>query len=371
MGIFRGECIMKLLQRLKSKIAVATMQADKELYFKDISRVIAPSTIEELPQYIKINNEILARCIVAGIPPILDISGYPSDMKSSVVDELLALSEDGYRIAYSFTVAPINTAESMKMLDSAIYHNKVSQESFRDKKGLDKNQQPPLKKLLEEEDFVVNYKELFSGKQRMYHTALIIIFFGESESKIRTAESRIKAILESNRIFYEAPDYRQLDTFLSAMPFPFTQSYNWCELFSYHTSVLLGTRNTNSRSDTQGLLFGEDLKTGKEILIDLSSLSASHMMIVGMTGSGKTYTSLMLLSRAYSMLQKRVIYVTPKSDKETNYRQVCEYFGGSIIDIGVGEKNINPLQILYDENSQGNMINIFGNVGFVAGVIYV
>ena len=66
-----------------------------------------------------------------------------------------------------------------------------------------------------------------------------------------------------------------------------------------------------------------------------------------------------LLMRALTMLRKRVIYITPKADMGTNYRAVCEYFGGSVIDIGNGESNINPLQILYDEQAHGDLIRVF------------
>jgi len=350
---------IKILEKFKNKISVAKMAADRQIYFDSLPRIMGPSTIEEMPRYIVINDETLARCIVAGIPPTSDISGYPGDLNPRVIDELMSLSSSGYKIAYSFAAIPISNVESMKMLDSAIYRNRVSQESFRDKKGQDRNRQPPLKKVLEESDFVQNYTEIFKGKQKMFHTAFIIIFFGKSEDELRAAESHVKVILESNRIYYEAPDYRQLDTFISAQPFPFSQDFTWCELFSYHTSALLGTRNTNSRTDESGLLFGVDLKTGKDIMIDLNTLAASHMLMVGMTGSGKTYTSMILLARALTMLRKRVIYVTPKADKGTDYRAVCEYFGGSVIDIGNGESNINPLQILYDEQSHGDMIRVF------------
>src|SRR3990170_7900626 len=76
------------------------------------------------------------------------------------------------------------------------------------------------------------------------------------------------------------------------------------------------------------------------------------MMFVGPTGSGKTFTLLMLLMRAYDMLGKRIIYTTPKADITTSYRAVAEYYGdrASIIDIGPRGRNINPLQILFDEN---------------------
>lgn len=348
---------MKLLQKLRNKIAVATMQADKEIYFKNISRVISPSTIEEFPTHIRINGETLARTIIAGIPPVSSVGGYPSDLNPRVIDELMNLSTSGYQIAYSFAVLPISNIDSMKMLDDAIYHNKVSQESFKDKNN--PHAIAPLKKIFEQDDFAQNYKAIYQNTQKMYHTAFVIIFFGKTEGQLRAAESHVKVLLESNRVSYECPDYRQLDTFLSAQPFPFTQNYCWCELFSYHTAALLGTRNTNSRTDEQGLLFGSDMKTGKDILIDLQALSSQHLFIVGATGAGKTYTSLMLLSRAYTMLQKRIIYTTTKSDVGTHYRAVCNYFNGSIIDIGNGESNINPLQILFDLQSHGNMIKVF------------
>jgi hypothetical protein len=353
--------LQKLQTKFKNKIAVATMTAENQMYFDSLPRVIGPSTIEEFPTYIRINGETLARCIVAGIPPTSDLSGYSADLNPRVIDELMNLSSSGYQIAYSFAVIPVSNVESMQMLDMAIYKNKVSQESFRDKKGEDRNKQPPLKKVLEEEDFLANYKEIYKGKQKMFHTAFIIIFFGKTESEIRQAESHIKVILESNMIYYEAPDYRQLDTFLSSQPYPSSASFTWCELFSYHTAALLGTRNTNSRTDEQGLLFGQDLKTGKDIMIDVKALSAGHCLIVGPTGSGKTFTSLILAMRAMTLLGKRIIYATPKADAGTDYRATCAHFGGSVLDIGPGGgcSTINPLQILYDANYKGDYIRVF------------
>ncbi len=352
---------MKLLEKFRNKATVAVMQADEKRYFDNLPRIIGPSTIEEFPRYIKINDTLLCRCIVAGIPPTSDLSGYPSELNPRVIDELMGLSNDGYKIAYSFAVLPIANVEAMKMLDKAMYSNKVSQASYIDKKGNDPHKQPPLKKVLEHSDFTTNYTEIFKGHQKMFHTAFIIMFYGASEDDLREAESHIKVILESNMIYHEAPDYRQLDTFISAQPFPFSKDYTFCELFSYHTSALLGTRNTNSRTDEVGLIIGVDAKTGKDIMININALSSGHMLIVGPTGSGKTFTSMFLLMRAMTMLRKRIIYLTPKADMGTNYRATCQHFGGSVIDIGRGEgySSINPMQIMMDSNYKGDYINVF------------
>jgi len=100
-----------------------------------------------------------------------------------------------------------------------------------------------------------------------------------------------------------------------------------------------------------GLYVGNDTKTGKNILIDFTLQPAQHMMIVGPSGSGKTFSLLLFLMRAHDMLDKRIIYITPKSDEKTNHRSVAAYYEekANIIDIGRGRNNINPLQILFDK----------------------
>ncbi len=345
---------MRLLQKLRNKVEVAKQSADKELFWRNIARQVTPATIEEYPEYVSIDRKLLARCIIVGVPPSSDISGYPSDLNQKVIDELLSISVEGHSIALSYLVKPIQNVEAMKMLDEALFNNRVSQDSFRDKKGQqhDSTKQPPLKKVFEEGEFTQNYKELFENKQKMFHTAFIVILYGKDREALREAESHVTIVLESNRIYYEIPDFRHLDTLIAAQPYPQWVDYSWVELFSYHTAALLPTRNPNSRTDETGLYFGDDMKTGKNIQIDLKSLAAQHLMFVGPTGSGKTFTLLMLLMRAYDMLGKRIIYTTPKADVTTNYRAVAEYYGdkASIIDIGPRGHNINPLQIFYDEN---------------------
>lgn len=344
---------MNLISKLRNKFEVAKQAADNELFWQNIARQVTPATIEELPEYVLIDKKLMARTIIVGVPPSSDISGYPSDLNQKVIDELLNISVEGHCIGLSYLVKPIPNVEAMKMLDEAVFNNRVSQESYKDKSGNgDKTKQPPLKKVFEEDEFIQNYKELYSNKQKLFHTAFIVLLWGKDREALREAESHVTIILESNRIYYEIPDYRHLDTLLAAQPYPQWVDYSWIELFSYHTAALLPTRNPNSRTDETGLIFGVDLKTGKPIQLDLRLLAAQHLMFIGSTGSGKTFTLLMLLMRAYDLLGKRIIYTTPKADVGTNYRAVAEYYGdgATIIDIGVRGHNINPLQIMLDES---------------------
>ncbi len=61
---------------------------------------------------------------------------------------------------------------------------------------------------------------------------------------------------------------------------------------------------------------------------------------------------LFLLMRTCSLLNRRIIYTTPKADATTNYKAVAESYGknAAVLDLGPGGRNINPLQIMYDQD---------------------
>ena len=131
-----------------------------------------------------------------------------------------------------------------------------------------------------------------------------------------------------------------------------TSEFTWVELLTDKAVSIAPLKNPNSRLDDGGLLFGEDTKTGKDVIINLDALPAQHMQILGPTGSGKTYTMLFLLMRACSLLNRRIIYTTPKADVGTNYKAVAESYGknATVLDLGPGGRNINLLQIMYDQD---------------------
>lgn len=343
--------IIKKLQQLPHKYKQASSQVQKEHFWKSIPRKVAPTLIQEYSDHIVINQNILVKSIIIGVPHFGQV-GYPKKMSARLIDELLSLSTAGFTIAYSFCIIPIDPNRSMRMLDDALYYNEVNQQAY--KKSNENQTSHELE--LDRSEYLELYNNLHKGEQKLFHTAFIILIWASNEQELRTAEGMVKSILEANRVTYEVPLFSQLETFIAAQPYPVSTDKAWRELTSNACASLVGMRNPNSRTDDIGLLFGEDKKTGKSIIVNLKALAAQHLMFVGPTGSGKTFTLLMLLMRAHDMLGKRIIYTTPKPDATTNYRAVAEYYGdmASIVDIGPSGKNINPLQIMYDAQALGS-----------------
>ena len=359
------ESFEKLFRKYNTAAARERVAYETESYWNAVVRSIAPVTLDEQKngKYVLINNRDYARCIIVGVPKNT-INGYPQGLTENMISRLIGLSTYGNRLSMSLKLIPIDAAESTKMIQKSEFINRMNQE---DSKNRNIHGMVDLNLQIDHKHNVSNYEAIMENRDRLFHSAFIITIRSESIDGINALEADVRTILESEMVQYEFPDYRQKETFLSAMPLNQTPDYTQVEILSPYAAVLTTARNPNSRTDNQGLFFGYDRHTNKTIMVDIDALAAQHMLGVGATGSGKTFTLLMLLMRANSMLNRRIIYCTPKADSTTNHRAVVEYLRNiaELIDIGPNGHNINPLQILYDRSQMkedpNEYINMYNN----------
>lgn len=337
---------------------------EKETFWNTAARSVSPVTIEEdkSGKWVKVNNHIKKRCIIIGIPPVNRINGYPKGLNESLMTQLIELSTHGNQLSISHKLIPIAGDESTKMIQTAIFRNEVQQE---DSKKSNAKRDERVTNLVDENLKIqrnhnkANFEAIIADNERQFHSSLIITMKSETVEGLNILESDIISILGSENIEYEIPDYAQKETFLSAQPLNQNPDYTKIQMLAPYAAVLLPSRNPNTNTGKSGLFYGYDRFTNKPIMVDLAKLAAQHCICFGPTGSGKTFTMLMLLLRAQAMLNRRIIYVTPKADKTTNHRAVVEYLGDSaeLIDIGPFGHNINPMQILYDKSQMKDDIN--------------
>jgi hypothetical protein len=348
---------MSILGKLKAKFRnvkhvsrKAEEQTMDELWLKSYARLITPSRLEVMDTHLLLDQRTFVRCLIAGLPKSSGGEGYPRDMTSKTIERIQELSFEGCKIMLSHGLIQVPGDKAKDNLQQASYTvNKEQKHKQQNGTGTD------LELMCKSEDIVSNYRQIYFNSQRSFHSSFIIVMMGK-EKEVFTAESYIISILKSESIDVQIPAGRHLEMFLSALPFPSSDSKAWVEVRSDTAAVLCTSTNLNSRTDEKGLYFGKDLKTNNEILIDLNTLPARHFTFLGATGSGKTYSLMLLLMRMHDMLNNRIIYVTPKADHDTNYKAVARYYGDKacVVDIGDTGANINPLQILIDKQSMGS-----------------
>lgn len=335
-----------LRQRIKHNNRVAQDAVEETLFNAPMSRRISPSMIEERKTMLKFDDRIFTKTFLVGV--LSDgKDGYPREIEDNIIGNLTELDTFGCTITYSVTIKKMPLGKASRILQRAITTNEAGQIASK-KSNILGNVNLDL--TFDHEDLVQNSRVLHNRNQNIFHTVFTILVSADSEESLRVATGRVIQRLDGNNIKGEVPFGEQLEVWKNAMPFPGYYRKGTVEMFSAEAAKIVPVRTPGHIMDTSGLLFGKDRITKKEILIDLSKLVAQHLLFVGATGSGKTFSMLMLLMRAHDMLDKRIIFITDKDDKKTDYGAVPAYYSGSYIKIGPGdgELNINPLQILFD-----------------------
>lgn len=352
---------MKIITKVQNRIKEAMIMADRTSR-ETLSRSILPAKIQSNIDKVIVDNNNLIRCCVVGIPDNPDVGGYPEKMNQFLITELLNIEGEEFRLAISYGINKVDNSKAINMFERADYHNRVDQDSYLDQKNGDTTKQPPYIKKLQSNSYKRNIEALFDNDESMFRTALIIVIKAKTEQGLRSAESRIKAVLSGSRIFFEFPDSKHLETLLNSMMVPAIWKRTSCELFSYHAALLLPIQSPGNRLSSEGTLFGETIENNPRLVqINMEALAAQHIFVCGASGTGKTYFLQELIMRVLTMERKRVIEITPKEDEGTNHLNVIKYFNGCIIELGRGKSNnINPFEIFTSEKpSRNNAENIF------------
>jgi TraG P-loop domain len=329
----------------KHRVENAKINTQNQLWWNNYARLISPDKIEVFEDYLKIDHT-LVECIIVGLPQ-LSTDGYPNSLKPDFIEKLMNVSLHGCVISVSFGLVPIPTHEGQEMLQEAIFRNMVNQKSSQKNNPIGMGS---IIQQLDARDIASTIESLHDNKEKMFHSSFIITIWAENERAMRMAKSHVKVVMNSHRVYGSFPSRKMLETFLTAQAFPKSEEFTHVEMVSSMAGLLCPTRNPNSSlaNSSKGLYFGDDRKTGKEIVIDLKALPAQHAVMVGGSGSGKTFAMLMLLGRLY-ISGRNVVYLTVKPDFGTKYEDMASYFApdSCIINLGPGGRNINPLQIMH------------------------
>ena len=337
--------------------------AEYEIWEKAIARTICPTSIEEIvvknpydksviDGYLVLNRTIYLKCLVIGRSRDL-VEGYPRDLSELALKRLYDIAlNDRWFFLDSNTVMPIDTGKAQSLHNEAVLCNLSNQNESAKGNTLNTSD---MKLEFDLQDLAASYKEMHDKSSKMYGSAYIILVGSTTMEGLDEGIGSVSAILDSEGILHELALYRMLEAYKTALPFPFVANYAKTEIFADHAADLCSISNPSYENDSTGLIFGKNSKTGEDIIKDLGAMIAEHMLIVGPTGSGKSFSLLCLLMRAYDLLNKRIIYTTckPESKDGTNFKAVADYYGESaeLIQIGPGtNSNINPLQILYDRD---------------------
>lgn len=271
-------------KRFQYTRAHAQEKARKKLWWDDICRQICPDVFKIFKDHLEID-DFRVECLVVGKSQGTT-EGLPAETAYDFQKKLINTTLKGCIIQISEKLVPIPTAEAQNLLSEAIYYNQGNQLNYI--KGNDLGV-PDENLRLDHEDMKAQVKILHDNKENMFHGAYIITIWAEDETAMKIAKSHIKGVMRENKILGELPVKRMFETFLTGQPGPDMEEYTTIELYSGLASIISPTIDPLSplAGTGQGIYFGNEVNTGKDVTLDFFSEAAPHVIMVGATGSGK------------------------------------------------------------------------------------
>lgn len=199
-------------------------------------------------------------------------------------------------------------------------------------------------------------KALASGDDLWFMHLMIRISAFEKE-ELNWRIKNVESILAGKDIFYQRTDFRQMEAFVSSLPFcELNPTFKEQSERNILTSSLCATYPFVSYelSDPEGVFMGLNAHNGSAVMLDIfntKKYSNANMVVLGTSGSGKTFTTQML---AYRMRLQKIPIMMICPLKGFEYKRLCENVNGKYIRIAPGSKHTINILDIRPSSGEGN-----------------
>lgn len=198
------------------------------------------------------------------------------------------------------------------------------------------------------QDALLLREKMYNESADMYYLSILVTISAETLDVLDDKIREVYNLMESKDMPLLPLDLRQEEGFRSTLPFV---RLDKDILRISARNILCGELasvfpfNEPSIFDEGGIFIGKN-KMGRFCAInnfDTAKYDKPHMMIIGSTGSGKTYASQLLLGRS-RMAGAKCFSIAPIKGEE--YRRFCENIGGQFIKFTTdGDNHVNIFDI--------------------------
>ena len=301
-----------------------TDKADNEVTKEDyLHYKIAPKSIENAPDFIKLNSKFNR---------IITAHGYPRLVEAGFLDKIITSKGD---FNLSLHIEPISIETTMIMLDKELQKQRADLYSTKIKNGFNPNLEikyQDTKRILE---------ELQKGSQKLYNISLYINPKADNKEDLNLLTQKIQSDLNSLMIITRIPVFQMLQGLKSTMPLAVDNLNLKRNVTTESLSAFFPFTSQFLNIDEKGVFFGLN-KNDIPIIKDIYKLTNANGAILATSGSGKSFFTKLFISR-HLLNNVKVMVVDPQSE----YIELFKKFGGEIIDISKGSSTIiNPLDLM-------------------------
>jgi type IV secretory pathway VirB4 component len=312
--------------------------------------IIAPSSVEVDFKYIRVGEKFFTTLFVVG---------YPRFVSPGWLEPIIDFD---HTLDIAMFCYPTSASDVLDDLKRKIAEMEATIESEAEQ---GRPADPRVEAALE--DALALQEELAKGVERFFQFSFYLTLSADNLNELEEASKQLKTTLSSLLISAKSATLQMEEGFKSTIP------YGQDKLFitrNMDTTSLASTFPFTSAVLTQnkGVMYGINQQNGSLIIFDRFSLENANEVVLGKSGSGKSYLIKLEIMRQF-MLGTEVIVIDPEGEYET----LAKSLGGEIVSFSSSAPvKINPFDLsqLYEpgENELGlKILSLHGLLKLITG----
>lgn len=305
---------------------------------------IAPDCVRVFPDHLRVDGRFHTTMLV---------SGWPDEVYFGMLADLNRIEGRVKLVKY---VDPRPKKEAQSILGSRVAALRASRKTADDG-NVNAEQQREIAEFTNEQAL----HEVNSGRQRYLELSVLVHLEADSEERLYAMAQEVRDTLAGYRVEAQLAREQAWEGFLSSLPLGrlyVADRYCTFGMLSRPLACLF-SYGSQQIDHENGVFLGVDTRSNSVMTLDTRELVNPHGVILGQSGSGKSFV-IKCLSTRFLMSGHRQVVIDPEGN--SRYVRVARALGGAYAVIAPGSKHkINPFDMHEDYMNLDLLEDIFGD----------
>lgn len=306
--------------------------------FKDY---ICPNSFSFKDNYIEIGDKFAK---------VLFLKDYATSIKDKFVSDLTDINQN---MMLSIDIKPIPLAEAIKLLEKTLLGIESDITIWQRKQNANNNFSAviPYDKEQARKEIKETLDDVTTRNQMLLEATFTILIIADTKEKLNEIEDSIKSIGQQHLCQIVPLTYQQFFGLNTVLPIGHKRIKAERTLTTESLASLMPFK-VQEIMDSHGIYYGENAISNNLIMIDKSKLLNQSSFLLGVPGSGKSFSAKELITFLALSTEDDILICDP----ENEYSLLIDALHGEVINISATSKNhVNPM-MLEEGYGEGNPI---------------
>ena len=297
----------------------------------DFKDYICPDSMERADDYLKLGDKY-AR--------VLFLKDYASYIKDSMVAELTDLNRN---MMLSIDVMPIPTDEAMREVENRLLGIATNITNWQRKQNQNNNFSAviPYDMEMQRKETEEFLNDLTTRDQRMMCATITMVHMADTKEELDSDTESILTTARRHLCQLAVLKFQQTDGLSTVLPIG-CRKINVLRTLTTESLAVFMPFKVQEITENNGIYYGQNAISNNMIIANRTNLMNGNSFILGVSGSGKSFTSKCEITNLMLNGDADIIIIDP----EREYSPLVKALGGEIIDISATSKNhINAMDL--------------------------